>query len=98
MELSIVIPLFDEEGVIPELHNRLIGVTKTLTERYGLLEESIEIILVNDGSTDKSLAMLIALTKANKLFKVINLSRNFGHQIAATAGLEHATGNAVVPM
>src|SRR5207253_1487723 len=56
----------------------------------------IEIILINDGSTDNSLPSLVGLTQQNTSFKVLNLSKNFGHQIAATAGIEHAEGDAIV--
>jgi glycosyltransferase involved in cell wall biosynthesis len=96
MELSIVIPVFNENLVIPELFMRITGLIEELKSRHGISSREIEIILVNDGSKDNSLALLIDLARQNPAFKVINLSKNFGHQIAATAGIEYATGNAVV--
>lgn len=97
-ELSLVIPLFNEEEVIPELYTRLDSTLKKIQHEFNLLPSQLEVILVNDGSSDNSLPLAIELTKKNSCFKVLNLSRNFGHQIAATAGIEHATGNAVVLM
>jgi glycosyltransferase involved in cell wall biosynthesis len=96
MELSIVIPVFNENLVIPELSSRLTGLIEEFRSRHGISSKEIEVILVNDGSKDNSLALLIDLSRQHSSFKVINLSKNFGHQIAATAGIEYATGNAVV--
>ncbi len=60
------------------------------------LQGSVEMILVNDGSSDRTLDGLLAWATADVRVKVLHLSRNFGHQIAATAGLDHASGDAVV--
>jgi dolichol-phosphate mannosyltransferase len=98
MELSVVIPLFNEEEVIGELFTRLTQTLQRLKDAHNLPDHDIEVILVNDGSSDNTLALAIELTRKNSSFKVINLSRNFGHQIASTAGIEHAAGNAVVLM
>jgi glycosyltransferase involved in cell wall biosynthesis len=96
MELSLVIPVYNEDKVIPELFSRLVGLLEKFKTKHGLSAENIEIILVNDGSKDNSLGLLIALTRQHKSFRVLNLSRNFGHQVAVTAGIEFARGNAVV--
>jgi dolichol-phosphate mannosyltransferase len=96
MELSIVIPVYNEEQVIPELHSRLIALLEIFDKQHSLQASSIEIILINDGSTDNSLPSLVGLTQQHNSFKVLNLSKNFGHQIAATAGIEYAEGDAIV--
>ena len=95
MELSIVIPVYNEEAIIFELDARLQNLFKLLIEKYNLNNEKIEVIFVNDGSSDVTLPLLLAVQEKNKSYKVLNFSRNFGHQIAITAGLEHSTGNAV---
>lgn len=89
--LSIVVPVFDEEQILPALYTRLSGVLQTLGETY-------EILFVNDGSRDASLELLKSLSVADPVIKIVNLSRNFGHQIAITCGLDHARGEAVVIM
>ena len=88
---SVVIPIYNEEDVILTLHQRL---TKVL-EKVG---ESYEIIFVNDGSTDTSVRLLLDLRAQDARVKVVNFSRNFGHQIAITAGLDHSSGDAVIVM
>jgi polyisoprenyl-phosphate glycosyltransferase len=90
-EYSLVIPVFNEQEVLPELFERL----KTLLEQ---LDGEAEAILVDDGSRDDSLAHMIEAAARDPRFKVLQLSRNFGHQIAITAGLDFASGNAVVVM
>lgn len=87
--LSIVVPVFNEEAILPELHRRLTAVGATLEHDY-------EIVLVNDGSRDGSLAQMEALSHQDPRVRVIDLSRNFGHQIAITAGTDFAGGQAVV--
>src|ERR1700683_1443520 len=79
--LSLVIPMFNEESVIPHLRTMLDGF---LTE----VQCDAEIILVNDGSTDSTLLRTVEWCTEDPRVKVINLSRNFGHQSAATAGLD----------
>jgi len=88
-ELSVVVPCFDEETVLRETNLRLIVVLEEISS-------SFEIVYVDDGSTDSSSEVLRALQFNDERIRVIRLSRNFGHQIAITAGLEHARGNAVV--
>ena len=87
--LSIVIPCYNEEKNVKPLYDEINLATKRL-DTYKL-----EIIFVNDGSHDKTKEILEDLHKKNNNIKVINFSRNFGHQTAVTAGLDFATGDAV---
>lgn len=89
MELSVVIPIFNEEEIIPKLHQRLTAAVTEVTQDY-------ELIFVNDGSKDHSLLQLFKIAETDKNSKYISFSRNFGHQIAVTAGLDHSIGKAVV--
>jgi polyisoprenyl-phosphate glycosyltransferase len=88
--LSIVVPCFNEEAVIEETHCRLTRMAARLND----LE--YEIVYVDDGSRDRTAGMLEQLQQSDPCVRVLRLSRNFGHQIAVTAGLEHASGDAVV--
>ncbi|HEY9297893.1 MAG TPA: glycosyltransferase family 2 protein, partial [Phormidium sp.] len=90
-ELSIVVPLYNEELNIDYLFERLELVLKELRTSY-------EIVCVNDGSKDNTLKYLIAHHYRNPAIKVVNLSRNFGKEIALTAGIDHAVGAAVIPI
>jgi len=85
---SVVVPAFNEADGIAAFHHRLAGVMRQL----GLWEA----VYVNDGSTDGTLAALHALRCADPHVAIVNLSRNFGKEIATTAGLDHASGDAVV--
>jgi len=87
-ELSIIIPIYNEEGNIPILYNRL----KSVADGIGV---SYELIFINDGSKDASLPLIINLANQDSNVKYINFSRNFGHQIAVTAGIDHCSGNAI---
>jgi glycosyltransferase involved in cell wall biosynthesis len=87
--VSIVVPLFNEELVIDELHARL----SRLMEERGL---TCEVILVNDGSSDQTLAKAKRICAGDRRFKLLSFSRNFGHQVAITAGIDRARGAAVV--
>lgn len=89
--LSIVIPLHNEEGNLPHLHQRLVLVLQSLTNDY-------EIVYVNDGSRDATLSMVKALAVQDTRVRYISFSRNFGHQMAIMSGIEHAHGQAVVVM
>jgi dolichol-phosphate mannosyltransferase len=87
----VIAPVYCEERVVGEFYTR----AKRALEGLGS-EFRHEIVFVNDGSTDSSLNELLALAAADPAVRVINLSRNFGHQVAITAGLDHAAGDAVV--
>jgi dolichol-phosphate mannosyltransferase len=93
--LSLVLPIFNEEAIIPELDRRLRAFLNDVGSGVG---EAWEVIFVNDGSKDRSLALLKELAAAEPRYKVLSLSRNFGHQMAITAGLDRAGGEAVVVM
>jgi dolichol-phosphate mannosyltransferase len=88
--LSVVVPCYNEEAVIEETHQRLIEVLRRLDD----LE--YELIYVDDGSRDRTAAVLEQLHAADESVRVLRFSRNFGHQMAVTAGVEHAMGDAVV--
>jgi len=85
MKLSIVIPLYNEEKIIDVLFNRIINAAKEITNDF-------EVICVDDGSSDNTLNFLIEKHRVDSRFKVLTLSKNFGHQAAYTAGLSHAKG------
>ena len=88
-KLSFVIPMYNEEEVVDCLRAEL--------ERFmGEVSAEMEVILVNDGSSDRTLDKIVGWAAEDRRIKVIHLSRNFGHQLAATAGLDYATGDAVV--
>lgn len=89
--LSVVIPVFNEEETLDALRVRL---EKTLDE----LGEPYEVLFVNDGSSDRTEHLVREFHEANPRLKLLNFSRNFGHQVAVTCGLDHASGQAVVVM
>lgn len=91
MQYSVVIPVYNEADVLPALYDRLTPVMKELGEPY-------EIIFVNDGSVDASPHLLQDLQAKDVHVRLLSLSRNFGHQIAITAGLDYSLGQAVVVM
>jgi polyisoprenyl-phosphate glycosyltransferase len=88
--LSLVIPVYNEEKTIPELHRRLALLTGL--PRIG---DSWEVVFVDDGSKDASRELLEELARAESRYRIIGFSRNFGHQAAITAGLDRADGDAV---
>jgi glycosyltransferase involved in cell wall biosynthesis len=90
-EISIVVPLYNEEKNIDYLFKRLTSVLNKITSSY-------EIVCVNDGSRDNTLECLIEQNRYNPAIKVVNLSRNFGKEIALTAGIDYAIGAAVIPI
>ena len=92
--LSLVIPIFNEEPVIPELERRL----GTVLGGLGALVDSWEVVLIDDGSADRSFELLSAMADKEPRFKLISFARNFGHQMAITAGIDRAEGDAVVVM
>lgn len=89
--LSVVIPCYNEEAVLPLLRERLEAFFASLPGRA-------EAVLVNDGSRDRTLEILLAWAHEDPRIKVVSLAGNFGHQTAVTAGLDYAAGDAVVIM
>ncbi len=87
--LSVVVPIYNEEQIIDELYRRIVETVKEITDDY-------EIIFVNDGSTDQSFVKLTDISSENNRVFYIDFSRNFGHQIAITAGIDMSQGQAVV--
>jgi glycosyltransferase involved in cell wall biosynthesis len=91
VELSVVVPVYNEEQNLDYLFERLISVLNRLNMTY-------EIVCVNDGSKDNTIERLIEHHQQNPAIKVVNLSRNYGKEIALSAGLDYTTGDAVVPI
>jgi glycosyltransferase involved in cell wall biosynthesis len=87
--LTVIVPMYNEEEVIEITYRRLKVVLDTLGETY-------EIVFVNDGSRDKTSDIVRAICTEDHTVKLVEFSRNFGHQIAVTAGMDHASGRAVV--
>lgn len=88
-QYSFVIPIYNEESNIPELSRRLIAVADRL-------QGDTEFILINDGSRDRSLELLRDLNSKDSRFCYLSLARNFGHQVAVTAGLNFVRGQAII--
>jgi polyisoprenyl-phosphate glycosyltransferase len=88
-KLSVVVPAYNEEEVLPVFHERLSAALSGLGLEY-------DIVYVNDGSTDRTPEVLAALRERDARVALVDLSRNFGKEIALTAGLDHAGGDAVV--
>lgn len=91
IDISIVIPLFNEEDSLPELHERLVRV-------MGSFKETWEIIYIDDGSYDSSPALLKSFYQKEKKTKVLRLSHNYGQQAALMAGFEYCRGSTVITM
>lgn len=91
IDLSVIIPIYNEEMNLVPMNNRVVSALSPLQLQY-------EIIYVNDGSKDRSLPIILGLSEENSSVKYIDFSRNFGHQIAISAGLEHAKGERIVIM
>lgn len=89
MKISLVVPVFNEEDAIPIFYQEV---------RRELAQYEVEIVFVNDGSTDGTEAIINALAVSDQLVKPISFTRNFGKEPALFAGLEHATGDAVIPI
>lgn len=103
IRLSIVIPVFNEEENLPILCQELDKLLPELKSKLGgrspgFDETGIEILFINDGSTDNSALILESKIKGTNYYRYINFSRNFGHQAAVSAGLNCARGDAVVVM
>ena len=88
--LSIVVPCFNEEACLPELHRRLTGTARTVAGN------DYELVLINDGSADRSWQVMQQLAAADEHVLAINLSRNHGHQLALTAGLDLCRGEKIL--
>ena len=91
--LSIVVPLYNEANILSAFHARLTAVLETLKRTLNI---SFEIIYVNDGSIDTSAMVLLTLKTQDPRIAIIDLSRNFGKEIALSAGLDHAHGEATI--
>lgn len=89
IKYSLVVPAYNEEAVLDESYKRLKDIMEQLKAEY-------EMIFVNDGSKDNTLNILKELAKKDPHVKVLSFSKNFGHQLAVTAGLEHTSGDAVI--
>jgi polyisoprenyl-phosphate glycosyltransferase len=93
LAIDIVVPLYNEDGVVAEFHRRLMAVVTSLRR-----EHDVRIYYVNDGSVDHTGAELAKLARDDAGVTILELSRNFGHQAALTAGLDCARGDVVVTM
>jgi polyisoprenyl-phosphate glycosyltransferase len=91
IKYSIVIPIYNEEETFPEL-------IKRVSEVIDLLDGPAEVVLVDDGSRDSSYQLMVEASLRDPRFKVVQLSRNFGHQLAITAGMDASSGQAVIVM
>ncbi|HET6341619.1 MAG TPA: glycosyltransferase family 2 protein [Gemmatimonadota bacterium] len=89
--LSIVVPMYNEADVIPVFFDRVLPIVEAVTVDY-------EIVCVNDGSSDGTLRLLEAARGANHRIKILDLTRNFGKEVALSAGIDHAGGDAVIPI
>jgi glycosyltransferase involved in cell wall biosynthesis len=88
--VSIVVPAYNEAPVLPAFHQRLAAVLDAMPDC------TFEVVVVNDGSSDNTLGVIESLQQQSPLVALVNLSRNFGKEIAMTAGLDHAHGDAVI--
>ncbi|HCS19934.1 MAG TPA: glycosyltransferase [Bacteroidetes bacterium] len=88
--LSVIIPCFNEEDMLPKTFERVMDALE------GDWHKGAEVIFVNDGSSDQSLDLLRAFARENENVKVLNFSRNFGHQAAVTAGISYCSGDVAI--
>ncbi|MCP1365758.1 glycosyltransferase family 2 protein, partial [Halomonas sp. BBD48] len=91
MKISLVVPVFNEEDTLPLFHS-------AVRESTALSDYEVEIVIVNDGSVDGTSAVSETLAKQDEKLVVVEFSRNFGKEQALFAGLEHASGEAVIPI
>jgi glycosyltransferase involved in cell wall biosynthesis len=91
MRLSVAIPVLNEEANISALHEAIV-------RELSSIEGDVEILFVDDGSTDETAARIVEENRRDPRVKLLCLSRTFGHQVALTAGMDHATGDAVIVM
>lgn len=92
-KITIVVPCYNEQEVLPALHERLQQVIDSLAESY-----RFEVLLVNDGSKDQTLSVIKKIAQTDRRVSYLDLSRNFGKELAMIAGLDHADGDAVILM
>ena len=90
-QLSLIVPMYNEEATIASFLNRVTPIAESITSQY-------EIICVNDGSSDQTLALLRIEHTRNPNIKIVNLSRNFGKEAALSAGIDYSSGSAVIPL
>ncbi|VDZ64079.1 Bactoprenol glucosyl transferase homolog from prophage CPS-53 [Serratia odorifera] len=91
MKVSLVVPVFNEEETIPVFY-------KSVREYKPISDYDIEIIFINDGSSDKTESIISSLSLADSNVKAINFTRNFGKEPALFAGLESSTGDVIIPI
>ncbi|MDV6237790.1 glycosyltransferase family 2 protein [Leptospira ellisii] len=96
--LSVVIPIYNEEKTIPELTRRLGVLQERMSREHFFRKDDLEILFVNDGSRDGSFSVLRRFCSETPGYKLVNLSRNCGHQTAITAGIDVSSGEAVAVM
>jgi glycosyltransferase involved in cell wall biosynthesis len=89
LKLSVVVPAYNEQEVLLEFHRRLTAVLEKLPYQR-------EVVYVNDGSTDATLAVMNSIRQSDENVSVVDLSRNFGKEIALSAGLDHTRGDAII--
>ena len=89
--ISIIVPALNEEQTLQVLYDRVISSSK-------IWKDSWELIIVDDGSSDRTSEILVKLHEKDDRVRFISFSRNFGHQIAVTAGLQYAAGDAIIVM
>ncbi len=87
--VSVVLPVYNEEEVLPETLRRLTAALESVGEPF-------EVVVVNDGSRDGTMRIVREVCAADPRFKLVSFSRNFGHQTAITAGMDHSSGQAIV--
>ena len=90
-KIDLVIPVFNEEGVIEQIHAQICGVVDKLPHKFRFL-------YVDDGSSDGTVKSLRSITDSDRRVEILRLSRNFGHQAALSAGIDHSTGDIVISM
>src|SRR6266446_8227627 len=91
MDISVVIPVYNEVEALPELY-------RALTDTLDRLSQSAEVIFADDGSKDGSAAALDALAESDPRVRVLHLSRNYGQTAALMAAIQHSTGDVIIPM
>ena len=92
MKLSVVIPFYNEENMIQKMYDELVKEINQITKA------EFEIIFINDGSKDRTFERMLAIAAGDSRVKYISFSRNFGKEAGTIAGLEYATGEAVILM